>query len=133
MRSFLASFLGSARLVSDFPYQRRMNFLSEFRHPTTWYSKLAAALLALGFFTLLATGAVGSYLVYHIVAPIKTDQTVDLAQLPGRPEDFSYDVAGLGSREAWFFPGLKSGPTSPELSLGSLAWTATECRFCCIS
>ena len=88
-----------------------MNLLSEFRHPTTWYSKLAAGLLAFGFFTLLVTGAVGSYLVYHIVAPIKTDQAVDLARLPGRPEAFSYDVAGLGTREAWFFPGLKSAPT----------------------
>jgi hypothetical protein len=88
-----------------------MNFLSEFRHPTRWYFKLAAALLALGFFTLLATGAVGSYLVYHIVAPVKTTESVDLAHLPGSPQDFSYDVPGLGMREGWFFPGLKSAPT----------------------
>jgi pimeloyl-ACP methyl ester carboxylesterase len=88
-----------------------MNFLSELRHPTTWYSKLVAALLALVFFTILATGAVGSYLVYHIVAPIKTADSVDLARLPGSPQNFSYDVPGLGTREGWFFPGLKSGPT----------------------
>jgi pimeloyl-ACP methyl ester carboxylesterase len=57
------------------------------------------------------TGAVACYLVYHVVAPVKTDQTVDLAHLPGRPEDFSYDVVGLGVRDGWFFPGLKSAPT----------------------
>lgn len=88
-----------------------MNFLSELRHPTTWYFKLAAALLALGFFTLLATGAVGSYLVYHIVAPVKAADSVDLAHLPGSPQDFSYDVPGLGMREGWFFGGLKSAST----------------------
>jgi hypothetical protein len=88
-----------------------MNFLSELRHPTTWYFKLAAALLALGFFIILATGAVGSYLVYHIVAPVKTTDSVDLAHLPGSPQDFSYDVPGLGMREGWFFGGLKSAPT----------------------
>jgi alpha-beta hydrolase superfamily lysophospholipase len=88
-----------------------MNLLSEFRHPTTWYSKLVAAVMALGFFVLLATAVAGSYLVYHIVAPIKTGESVDLTNLPGRPEDFSYDVAGLGARAGWFFPGLKSAPT----------------------
>jgi pimeloyl-ACP methyl ester carboxylesterase len=88
-----------------------MNFLSELRHPTKWYSKLVAALLALGFFFLLATAAVGAYLVYHVVAPIKTDETVDLAHLPGNPQDFSFDVADLGTRQGWFFPGLKSAPT----------------------
>jgi pimeloyl-ACP methyl ester carboxylesterase len=88
-----------------------MNFLSELQHPTTWYSKLLAALLALGFFMLLATGVVGAYLVYRIVAPVKTSESVELARLPGSPQDFSYDVPGLGTRQGWFFPGLKSAPT----------------------
>ncbi len=88
-----------------------MDFLSELRHPTTWYSKLLAALLALGFFTLLATAAVGTYLVYHVVAPVKAGESVDLARLPGNPQDFSFDVPGLGTRQGWFFPGLKTAPT----------------------
>jgi hypothetical protein len=88
-----------------------MNFLSELRHPTTWYSKLLAALLAFACFTVLATAAVGSYLVYHIVAPVKSGEPADLTNLPGRPQDFSYDVAALGTRKGWFFPGLKSAPT----------------------
>jgi pimeloyl-ACP methyl ester carboxylesterase len=88
-----------------------MDIASEFRTPTRWYSKLVAAVVALAFFVLLATGAVGAYLVYHIVAPAKTSEAVDLTNLPGRPQDFSYDVPGLGTRSAWFFPGLKSAPT----------------------
>ncbi len=88
-----------------------MNFISELRHPTTWYSKLLAALLAFACFTVLATAAVGSYLVYHIVAPIKSGESVELARLPGNPQDFSFDVTGLGTRQGWFFPGLKTAPT----------------------
>lgn len=97
--------------LPDIYIAERMNLLSEFRHPTRWYSKLVAALIALTFFVLLATGAVGAYLVYHIVAPAKTGEAVDLSNLPGRPQDFSYDVPGLGTRKEWFFPGLKSAPT----------------------
>jgi pimeloyl-ACP methyl ester carboxylesterase len=88
-----------------------MNIFSELRRPTLWYSKLVAALVALAFFLVLATAAVGAYLVYHIVAPAKTGEAVDLTNLPGRPQDFSYEVPGLGTRAAWFFPGLKSAPT----------------------
>jgi pimeloyl-ACP methyl ester carboxylesterase len=88
-----------------------MDFLSEFRRPTRWYSKLLVALLALSFFTLLALGAIGAYVVYRIVAPVKTDESVDLASLPGHPGDFSYAVEDLGLRDSWFFPGLKSAPT----------------------
>ena len=88
-----------------------MNLSSEVRHPTRWYSKLIAAALALVVFTVLATGVVAAYLVYHIVAPVKNSESVNLANLPGRPQDFSYEVAGLGTREGWFFAGLKSAPT----------------------
>lgn len=89
----------------------RMNLVSELRSPSRWYSKLIAALVALAFFTLLATAAVDAYLVYHIVAPAKISEAVDLTNLPGRPQDFSFEVSGLGTRAGWFFPGLKSAPT----------------------
>lgn len=98
-----------------------MDISSEVQRPTRWYSKLVAVLLALGFFVLLATAAVSAYLVYHIVAPAKTTEAVDLANLPGRPQDFSYPVPGLGTRSGWFFPGLKSSPTvilCPEYASG---------------
>jgi hypothetical protein len=108
--SLLARVLPCARRVVVRVIER-MNLSSEVRHPTRWYSKLIAAALALVVFTLLATGVVAAYLVYHILAPVKGSESLDLANLPGRPEDFSYEVAGLGTREGWFFAGLKSSPT----------------------
>jgi hypothetical protein len=88
-----------------------MELLAEFRRPTRWYSKLVAAFIAIFFFVMLATAAVGAYLVYHVVQPAKAIESVDVGNLPGRPQVFSYDVPGIGARDAWFFPGLKSAPS----------------------
>jgi len=88
-----------------------MDFLSEFRDPTRWYSKLFIAALALFFFTTLATAAISGYLVYRITSPAQSHSEIDLRNFPGHPESLSYTVAGEGARDGWFFPGLKSAPT----------------------
>lgn len=89
-----------------------MHLLSEFRYPTRWYSKLIAALLAVTFFTLVAAGIIAGYVVYSIIVlPAGGNATLDLRGFPGQPEDVSYTVAGIGARDGWFFPGLKSAPT----------------------
>jgi pimeloyl-ACP methyl ester carboxylesterase len=88
----------------------RMGFISEFRYPTKLYSKLVIAALALFFFAILATAAISGYLVYRIVSPAHSHSDFDLRNFPGHPEPLSYNVAGEGSREGWFFPGLKSAP-----------------------
>ncbi len=87
-------------------------FLSEFRYPTRWYSKLVAALLAISFFVLLAAGIIAGYVVYSIIVlPGEKNDAIDLANFPGQPEEVPYDVPGIGARDGWFFPGLKSAPT----------------------
>src|SRR5436853_606449 len=89
-----------------------MRLLSEFRYPTLWYSKLIAAVVAISFFTLMAAAIISGYVVYSIsVTPPGASPAIDLASFPGQPEQVSYAVAGLGSRDGWFFPGLKSAPT----------------------
>lgn len=88
-----------------------MDFLSEFREPTKWYSKLFIVALALFFFTILATATISGYLVYRIMSPAQSHSEIDLKTFPGRPESVSYTVAGEAPRDAWFFPGLKSAPT----------------------
>jgi pimeloyl-ACP methyl ester carboxylesterase len=89
----------------------RMSFLSELRHPSMWYAKLAIAILALVFFALLAVGSVSGYLVYRMTSPARSHSEINLANFPGHPEDLTFTVTGEGARDAWFFPGLKSAPT----------------------
>src|ERR1700676_3024532 len=88
-----------------------MGFLSEFRYPTTWYTKLAIAILALAIFSLLAAGSVSGYLVYRMVMPARSHSEIDLQNFPGHPEKLNFTVSGEGPRDGWFFPGLKSAPT----------------------
>ena len=88
-----------------------MGFISELRHPTTWYTKLAIAILALAIFALLAAGAISGYLVHRIVSPARSHSEIDLQNFPGHPEKLNFTVNGEGPRDGWFFPGLKSAPT----------------------
>ena len=88
-----------------------MGFISELRYPTTWYSKLVIAIVALVFFGLLTAAAISGYLVYRMVLPAQSHSEIDLQNFPGHPQTLSYNVPGAGSREGWFFPGLKSAPT----------------------
>lgn len=88
-----------------------MGFTSELRDPTTWYSRLVIAIVALVIFGLLGAAAISGYLVYHLVFPAQSHSNIDLENFPGHPQTLSYSVPGEGPREGWFFPGLKSAPT----------------------
>jgi pimeloyl-ACP methyl ester carboxylesterase len=88
-----------------------MQIFFELRYPTRWYTKLAMALLALAFFAFLATTAIAGFLVYRIVKPQRTSSEINMASFPGRPETVDFTVTGQGSREGWFFPGLRGAPT----------------------
>src|SRR4249920_725717 len=88
-----------------------MSIFYELRYPTKWYTKLFMALLALVFFAVLATMAIAGFLVYRIVKPQRTSSEINMASFPGRPETVTFEVAGLGTREGWFFPGLRGAPT----------------------
>ena len=89
-----------------------MSILFELRYPTKWYTKLFTAIVALIFFTGLATLAIAGFLVYRIVKPNRTSSELNLASFPGRPEKVQFDVPGpAGSREGLFFPGFRGAPT----------------------
>jgi len=89
----------------------RMDVLDEFRHPTRWYTKLIAVVLALVFFMLLAGVIIAGFVVYRIVTPTETAEHMDLSSFPGHPLQISYSVDGQATGDGWFFPGLKSAPT----------------------
>jgi pimeloyl-ACP methyl ester carboxylesterase len=88
-----------------------MSILFELRYPTRWYSKLVAVAVVLVLFTVLATGAVSGFLLYHMVKPDRTSSEINMQSFPGRPEVVHFTVEGLGDREGWFFPGLRGAPT----------------------
>jgi pimeloyl-ACP methyl ester carboxylesterase len=88
-----------------------MGFISELRHPTTWYTKLAIAILALVIFALLGAASISGYLVYRMESPARSHSDINLQNFPGHPEKLNFTVKGEGPRDGWFFPGLKSAPT----------------------
>jgi pimeloyl-ACP methyl ester carboxylesterase len=89
-----------------------MQILFELRYPTRWYTKLFMAALAIVFFAVLATSAIAGFLVYRIVKPQKSTSEISMASFPGRPDTVTFEVpGGLGTREGWFFPGLRGAPT----------------------
>ena len=88
-----------------------MGFTSEFLYPTRWYSKILVALLALTIFIFLATSALSGFLLYRVISPTPSRSQLDFSDFPGHPEDVTYQVSGEGSRDGWFFPGLRGAPT----------------------
>ena len=88
-----------------------MSILFELRYPTRWYTKLITIILALVFFTVLATAVISGVLVYWIVKPQRTNSEISMASFPGRPDEVDFTVSGIGDRKGWFFPGLRGAPT----------------------
>src|SRR5947209_4027302 len=88
-----------------------MSILFELRYPTRWYTKLFTAVFALVFFAVLATAAIASFLLYRIVKPQRTSSEINMQSFPGRPDAVEFQVPGQGTREGWFFPGLRGAPT----------------------
>ncbi len=88
-----------------------MDLLSEFSHPTRWYSKLIAAALALVSFTVLIETIIAGFAIYRIVMPVGSSAAINLTSFPGRPQAMEYSVEESETRMGWFFPGLKSAPT----------------------
>src|SRR5262249_18195188 len=97
-----------ARPAAD---SNRMALISELRYPTSWYAKIITAFLALIFFALLAMATIGGFLLYGIVSPPHGRSEIDTQSFPGHPEGVSFNPPSGGSREGWFFPGLKTAPT----------------------
>ncbi len=88
-----------------------MGLISELRYPTKWYAKLITAALAMVFFALLATATISGFLLYRILSPAQSRAEINTKDFPGHPDEVSFSVPGIGQRNGWFFPGLKSAPT----------------------
>jgi uncharacterized protein len=88
-----------------------MAVLSELRYPTTRLAKAFSGLLALLLFGFVSISTVAGFLVYQILRPSRTTSTFDLNVMMGHPTTFSFPIPGAGSRDGWFYPGLRGAPT----------------------
>ena len=88
-----------------------MSIVNELHYPSRWYTKLLIVILAFVFFATLATVVISGVLTYWIVKPQRTSSEINMASFPGRPDEVDFNVAGLGSRRGWFFPGFRNAPT----------------------
>ena len=88
-----------------------MSIVDELHYPRRWYTKLVIVILALFFFAGLATLVISGVLTYWIVKPQRTSSEINMESFPGRPDEVTFSVAGMGDRHGWFFPGLRGAPT----------------------
>ncbi len=89
-----------------------MNLLDDIRDPGTPAGKVAYAVAALLLFSLLATAAISTSIVYRALKPGgNTTSGLDPAGVMGNPEAVSFTVPGGSKHEGWLFPGLRGAPT----------------------
>jgi pimeloyl-ACP methyl ester carboxylesterase len=87
-----------------------MDILSELRDPTSRLVKVLSVVLALLLFCFVTISTVSGFLLYQILRPTGTPSAADLSVMMGHPTTLSFPVSGA-TREGWFFPGLRGGPT----------------------
>ena len=83
--------------------------LPNLHFPNLSLAKMLSSLLAIALFLFVAVSAVSGFLVYQIVRPQRVAASYDLSVMMGHPVTMSFPVAGGGSREGFFFPGVGSG------------------------
>jgi pimeloyl-ACP methyl ester carboxylesterase len=88
-----------------------MAALPNLHFPNLSVAKLLSSVLAIALFLFVAVAAVSGFLVYEIVRPQRAAASYDLSVMMGHPVTMSFPVAGGGSREGFFFPGLRGAPT----------------------
>jgi pimeloyl-ACP methyl ester carboxylesterase len=90
----------------------RMAFLSELRYPTTRIAKLLSGLFAMALFLFVSIAAVSGFLLYQVLRTSHAaGSTIDLNVMMGHPVAFSFSIPDEGTRDGWFYPGLRGSPT----------------------
>ncbi len=88
-----------------------MAALSKFRFPSASLAKLISGLLAIVLFLFVSVATVAGFLVYQILRPSRAPASYDLGVMMGHPVTLSFSVPSGGTREGFFFPGLRGAPT----------------------
>jgi pimeloyl-ACP methyl ester carboxylesterase len=87
-----------------------MSFLDELRYPSTRLSRSIVLFSLLVLFILVVAGGTAGAVIYRLLHPKSTTTDLTPENLLGRPSVVQFSVPGVGDREGWFFPGLRSAP-----------------------
>ncbi|HVN08646.1 MAG TPA: alpha/beta hydrolase [Patescibacteria group bacterium] len=87
-----------------------MDVFEELRNPeSTLRSGLALLLLLILFVAVICAGIAG-YVDYRMLHPAISPNSLTPEDLPGHVTVVQYTLPGQGSRDGWFFPGLRGAP-----------------------
>ncbi|HUJ40424.1 MAG TPA: alpha/beta hydrolase [Candidatus Acidoferrales bacterium] len=87
-----------------------MDLLEELRNPeSTLRSGLSLLLILIALVGLVCAG-IATYIDYRMLHPATTPTSLTPEDLPGHVTVVQYTLPGQGSRDGWFFPGLRGAP-----------------------
>jgi pimeloyl-ACP methyl ester carboxylesterase len=87
-----------------------MSLIDELRHPSTQFSTVLVILVSLLVLLVMVAAGVAAYIDYRMLHPVSTKTDLNPENLLGHTTVVQYTVTGLGPRDGWFFPGLRSAP-----------------------
>ena len=87
-----------------------MDLIEELRDPASPTRGALTLLLLLLLLLALVCAGIAIYLDYRMLHPTGTRTSLTPDELPGHIGVVQYSVPGQGSRDGWFFPGLRGAP-----------------------
>jgi pimeloyl-ACP methyl ester carboxylesterase len=87
-----------------------MDFFEELSDPSSPIRGALTLLLLLVVLLGIVCACIAGYLDYRMLHPESSGTSLTPEVLPGHISTVQYTVPGLGSRDGWFFPGLRGAP-----------------------
>jgi uncharacterized protein len=87
-----------------------MDILEELRDPSSPTRSALTLLLLLVLLVGLVCACIAGYIDYRMLHPVSTRTSLTPEDLPGHVTVVQYTLPGGGSRDGWFFPGLRGAP-----------------------
>jgi pimeloyl-ACP methyl ester carboxylesterase len=87
-----------------------MTLIEEIRHPSTQASSIVVIFSFLLLLIVLLAAGIAASVDYRMLHPVSSATEMTPENLLGHTTVVQYTVSGLGLREGWFFPGLRSAP-----------------------
>src|SRR5271155_2133680 len=87
-----------------------MDLFEELRDPSSPIRGALTLLLLLIVLLVFVCAGIATYLDYRMLHPVSTGTALTPEDMLGHISVVQYTVPGMGSRDGWFFPGLRGAP-----------------------